>query len=268
MPGQLVGFVDRFEPTLSGWLIDRTQPTQPVSITVTVDHRQSFSLLANRPRPDVTAAGFGGPDCGFELALPLHLSDGLPHAIDFALADGQRFSLPGGHSPVVLGRVAAVIAPLTFNDGAVTAALLRQTHIESEVDPAAITAIFVASWIAMGSEAAGGLLFGAWSAGALVGYVRLERSQGLAGPIGAVSLSVLQSYRRKGIGERLMRAVLAAVARRGDIRAVWLSVRPENLPARRLYEKLGFVVRSEPPLGLKVPANYLSMVWLPDGLGN
>jgi ribosomal protein S18 acetylase RimI-like enzyme len=268
MASHLVGFIDRFEPTLSGWLIDQTRPAQPAFFTVTIDRSQVFGVFADRPRPDVAAAGYGGPNCGFELALPLHLADGAPHAIEFALADGEGFTLPGGHSPIVLGRVAAVIAPLTFGDAAAAEALLRQTHIESGVDPAALTVLYVASWLAMGSEAVGGLLFGAWSRGALVGYALLERGRGLVGPIGAVSLSVLQTYRRKGIGERLMRALLAAVARRGDIRAVWLSVQPENLPARQLYEKLGFVVRTEPPLGMQVPLNYLSMVWLPDGFGD
>jgi ribosomal protein S18 acetylase RimI-like enzyme len=80
-----------------------------------------------------------------------------------------------------------------------------------------------------------------------------------------VALSVLRPYRRKGLGERLMRALLASVRSGGKIDEVWLSVAPGNLPARRLYEKLGFVDRADPLPSLFVPASYLTMLWQPEG---
>jgi len=100
-------------------------------------------------------------------------------------------------------------------------------------------------------------LFGARAAPGLVGYAVLERHE----RIGAVGLSVLRDYRRKGLGEQLMRALLAAVREDGQIAELWLAVAPENLPARRLYEKLGFVDRADPPPSLVVPAAYSAMLW-------
>jgi ribosomal-protein-alanine N-acetyltransferase len=46
-------------------------------------------------------------------------------------------------------------------------------------------------------------------------------------------------WRRHGIGERLLLALLDLAAARGAHEAT-LEVRPSNLPARRLYEKYGF----------------------------
>jgi [ribosomal protein S18]-alanine N-acetyltransferase len=50
-----------------------------------------------------------------------------------------------------------------------------------------------------------------------------------------------KSWRRQGIGERLLLALLDLARTRGAHEAT-LEVRPSNLPARRLYEKYGFKV--------------------------
>ena len=135
------------------------------------------------------------------------------------------------------------------------ATLLRLTNIESDIDTDAISARYLSDWIASAH-----LLFGARAAPGLVGYAMLERRE----RIGAVGLSVLRHYRRKGLGERLMRALLAAAGADRQIDQVWLAVARENLPARRLYEKLGFVYRADPPPSLVVPAGYSAMLWRPD----
>ncbi|MFI5259361.1 MAG: ribosomal protein S18-alanine N-acetyltransferase [Candidatus Limnocylindrales bacterium] len=50
-----------------------------------------------------------------------------------------------------------------------------------------------------------------------------------------------RAWRRQGIGERLLLAVLDLARTRGAAEAT-LEVRPSNTPARRLYEKYGFKV--------------------------
>jgi ribosomal protein S18 acetylase RimI-like enzyme len=52
-----------------------------------------------------------------------------------------------------------------------------------------------------------------------------------------VSIGVRPSARGRGVGEKLMRALIGEAVRRGL--GLCLSVRSEN-PARRLYERLGF----------------------------
>ena len=50
-----------------------------------------------------------------------------------------------------------------------------------------------------------------------------------------------RAWRRQGVGERLLLALLDLAAARGAHEAT-LEVRPSNAPARRLYEKYGFKV--------------------------
>jgi ribosomal-protein-alanine N-acetyltransferase len=50
-----------------------------------------------------------------------------------------------------------------------------------------------------------------------------------------------RTWRRHGVGERLLLALLDLAAARGAHEAT-LEVRPSNVPARRLYEKYGFKV--------------------------
>ena len=55
-----------------------------------------------------------------------------------------------------------------------------------------------------------------------------------------VSIAVLEGYRRRGIGRRLMENALRSLKEVYDCKEVYLEVRVSNMPAIRLYEKLGF----------------------------
>jgi ribosomal protein S18 acetylase RimI-like enzyme len=261
MPNRFAGYVEAVEPSLVGWVIDSQHPNEPVSFSVTVDRGLPVPIVADLPRPDVVAAGHGGPNCGFALALPPHLFDGAPHQIEFALGDGAPLTLRAWRSPIVLGSLSPEIVPLTQTDLAAVADLLRQTHEESGLDATVISDRYVEGWIAAAIGASGGLLLGARVGQLLAGYALVERGGDGRRPIGIVGLSVLRHYRRKGLGERLMRSLLGAVRDGTEMGEVWLSVAADNLPARRLYEKLGFVYRAQPPPGLTAPATYLAMSW-------
>jgi ribosomal protein S18 acetylase RimI-like enzyme len=58
-------------------------------------------------------------------------------------------------------------------------------------------------------------------------------------PASLVSIGVLPSHRRRGVARRLSQVFLAEAAERGCAR-VSLSVREDNLGARRFYESLGW----------------------------
>jgi hypothetical protein len=70
-PGPLCGFVDAITPSIiSGWALDLAAPDEPVLLDILADGQRLGRALANIPRPDVAAAGFGRGDHGFEFALP------------------------------------------------------------------------------------------------------------------------------------------------------------------------------------------------------
>ena len=55
------------------------------------------------------------------------------------------------------------------------------------------------------------------------------------------NFAIHPDYRKKGIGEAVMRSVIKAIQRDGGV-YVFLEVRPSNLAARNLYKKLGFKI--------------------------
>ena len=257
-----IGHVEAIEPVLTGWVIDRNCPERGVSITALIDGAVRFVVIADQPRPDVAAAGHGALNCGFALALPVHLLDGRAHEFEMTAADAGPLELPGWHSPIVFGPLnSVVVSAVGAGDLGEVAALLRATHAESGLGADSIDEQFAAIWIGWFVGPPGGLLLGAWVERRLIGYAGLEAAPEPATRLGAVAINLLRAYRRKGLGERLLRALLDKVRERSEIREVWLSVAPENLPARRLYEKLGFVQHADPPPSLSVPADYLAMRW-------
>ncbi|HEY3560820.1 MAG TPA: GNAT family N-acetyltransferase [Kribbella sp.] len=80
--------------------------------------------------------------------------------------------------------------------------------------------------------------------GAVVGYVRLQEkypfSEG-AGVLAINGIAVAADARRRGVGNALMTAATEEARRRGA-RKITLHVHGGNAPARRLYERHGYVL--------------------------
>ncbi len=55
------------------------------------------------------------------------------------------------------------------------------------------------------------------------------------------NIAISPDYRQMGVGEGVLRKVLLEMRQKGAA-FVFLEVRPSNLAARRLYEKLGFTI--------------------------
>ncbi len=72
--------------------------------------------------------------------------------------------------------------------------------------------------------------------GCVAGYIG---SQSVMGEADMMNVAVLPLHRRKGIAERLVQALVEALAQQG-VHCLTLEVRASNEPAKALYEKLGF----------------------------
>jgi ribosomal-protein-alanine N-acetyltransferase len=77
----------------------------------------------------------------------------------------------------------------------------------------------------------------------LVGYIG---SQTVLGEGDMMNLAVDPEYRRMGVGEGLVNALVATLKEKGATRLA-LEVRASNEPAIALYEKLGFAVAGRRP---------------------
>ena len=256
------GHVDAVEPVLSGWVSEIERPAAPVRFFLSIDRSPPIPLTADRLRADVAAAGLASANCGFSIDLPARLLDGAEHDLALILSDGRRLNLPGRPASVALGPVRADLIPAGAASLDAVADLLRQTDLEGGFDPDLIGIEHAAAFNGVRGPDRG-FLFYARAGARLVGYGRLDRGQGDMAGLGVVALTVLEAYRRKGLGEALMRALLRAVAQERSLREVWLWVRPDNTPARRLYEKLGFIDQATHPAGHWAVPGEIAMVWLP-----
>jgi ribosomal protein S18 acetylase RimI-like enzyme len=253
------GHIDAVEPVLAGWVAEIARPAAPVAFSVSIDRGPPIAVIADRPRPDVAAAGLAGHDCGFSVDLPARLLDGAVHEFALFLSDGRSLNLPGRPANVALGPVRADLVPASAVSVDAVADLLRCNDFEAGFDPDLIGLDHAAAFNALRSPDRG-FVFYARVGERLVGYSRLDRGHGDAAALGVVALTVLEAYRRKGIGEALMRALLRGAAGEASLREIWLSVRPDNTPAIHLYDKLGFVSKASHPAGRWAVPGEITMV--------
>ena len=105
-----------------------------------------------------------------------------------------------------------------------------------------------AAWIAKNRERPGSIAIVAEVDGRVVGL--LDFHAGHRQRIrhrGAFGMSVISAYRRLGIGDALVAAVLDWARAEPDLVKVGLAVYADNEPAIRLYEKHAFVVEGRRP---------------------
>ena len=85
--------------------------------------------------------------------------------------------------------------------------------------------------------------------GAPIAYLALR----FAADTGEIdTFAVAPDHRRQGAGEALLREAIRQAGERG-VKELFLEVRASNLPARALYEKLGFTVCGRRPRFYKDP---------------
>lgn len=116
--GHLDGANAGYDGLIRGWALDQ-DAAGPINVTIVIDGTTSFTVSANQPRPDVTAATGIAGDHGFQLAIPASFLDGRAHGVavvargivpgnDTMLSTvGQVFTSPQTASQVCLGDCAA-----------------------------------------------------------------------------------------------------------------------------------------------------------------
>ena len=239
------------------------RPAAPVGFSLRIDRGDPIPVIADRARPDVAAAGLAGINCGFVIDLPAQLLDGKEHDLALLLPDGRNLDLPGRPAHVVLGPVPVDLVPADAAGVAAVLDLLRRNDAEAGFNPDLIGVAHAAAFNAVDAGRRGPIFY-ARANDRLVGYARLDGGRDDRAGFGVVALTVVEAYRRKGIGEALMRALLrASVA--ANLCEIWLSVRPDNFPAIRLYEKLGFAAKPNHPAGDWKAPGETAMMWRSSG---
>jgi ribosomal protein S18 acetylase RimI-like enzyme len=106
------------------------------------------------------------------------------------------------------------------------------------------------------------LVLGAYVDGRLVGVagLRFQRRQRTRHKASLFGLYVLPPFQGRGIGRRLVEAVLEQARSTQGTQVVQLKVTGSNTSALRLYESCGFVPFGTEPLAVKVGERFVSMV--------
>jgi ribosomal protein S18 acetylase RimI-like enzyme len=112
------------------------------------------------------------------------------------------------------------------------------------------------------------ITIGAFDAGdALIGTVRLEAFQRgrERHKIHLAAMYVMRDYAGKGVGRKLVDEALAEARKMNGIEIMSLTVTADNLPAVRLYAKVGFQEFGREPRAVKTTAAYLDKLhmWRP-----
>lgn len=105
-------------------------------------------------------------------------------------------------------------------------------------------------------------VLGAFDGAALAGVVglRLRQRPRTRHKATLFGLAVRPAHRGRGLGRRLVEAVLTEVASVPGLRVVQLTVTETNAPALRLYERCGFAAFGTEPMAVRVGDGYLGKV--------
>jgi len=110
-PTGILGHLDCVRDGIAyGWCLDPGRPGGRLEVRVFVDGRPVATGVADQPRPDVAAAGYGDGANGFALALPEDCCDGRAHEVVAVARSGAAAAeLPNRHSTVLAERHAGTV---------------------------------------------------------------------------------------------------------------------------------------------------------------
>ncbi len=151
------------------------------------------------------------------------------------------------------------IAPFAGADAAVLLALRQEAlaaHPEAFGSSLAEESAALPAWLAAHLDA--GEVFGAWDGGGLAGMAGLwrEGAEKRRHRGGLWGMYVRPAWRGRGVGAALVHHVLEHAAAAG-LEQVHLAVAVDNLPARALYDCLGFLACGIEPRALKIGERYV-----------
>lgn len=86
------GGFDAGADVVTGWAVNPARPQEIAAVTVFIDGKLVYSGPADKPRPDVVAAGFSAREnCGFAVELP-RLDAGTHRAVAYAVLPARNGS--------------------------------------------------------------------------------------------------------------------------------------------------------------------------------
>ena len=91
----IIGHIDRCDAErLEGWVFSPAEPERRFSLQIYVGDQLLGETVADRMRPDLAAAGYGGGRCAFTYQMPHFLPKGTPNRIRMRVNESVAWMLP------------------------------------------------------------------------------------------------------------------------------------------------------------------------------
>lgn len=74
---------------ISGWILDKHEPDQPVTVTLFDKKEYVMRMVADQFREDLSDAGYGNGRHAFRVQTPPELKDGSPHVLSISVSGTQ-----------------------------------------------------------------------------------------------------------------------------------------------------------------------------------
>lgn len=211
-----------------------------LSVCCRLDGHSEVMVTANEFRADVAAAGYGDGCYGFSLNLQDLFADGRAHTFELSVLDHPAFKFPGCSHAIVLNAIQIEIRSATADDVVAFAQFWRE-HLLS-YGLAASNALADAELLLNKTQQHHSGLCVAVIGGQIIGFCALEgRSEPNYQHVALLRIAVLAIYRGKGVGKRLMAAIIEQ-ARNIGLHRLELTVNAANTAAIQLYSNFQFQV--------------------------
>ncbi len=103
---------------------------------------------------------------------------------------------------------------------------------------------------------------GAWEGKKLVASTQSRRGLWNERNNAGLGIAVLNDYRRRGLGEKLLRTLIKVTKKKFSPKNIYLSVAAPNKPAQSLYRKLGFKKLATFPSWAKKNGKYFDVDYM------
>lgn len=96
----------------------------------------------------------------------------------------------------------------------------------------------------------------------MVGIGGIERKEKVSSHVGILGISLHRDFRKKGLGKKLLNALLSEAKKLPELKIISLEVFANNSVAQKLYTSVGFVEYGRLPNGIRFQGEFVDALYM------